>query len=1011
MVYYNCLILQPISWFILYRTTNRHVKFPQFSKESDISLTMAWVESCPQIEVSLPYAEDVIKLMQVRHTSILVILTRSSIHVFNQHSLLPISSYTRSEESLEKHGNNVDIQAKHMSVDTGQLQKLITSTLILQTDKSYIEIIQFSINYSKSLYEITKNDDLIQTGLPMTNSNKFSISEMIKSATKSIITGNNQNGVNLENIEQFQNLDDLTNYNIEYCKLIVIKVLKIGMGIENFWIKQNSHNLIIYNNINQRDNIKDNYFQIINISNYKNQIFQLSNLNWYNESPIRYIYYNHVNNYFLFLNQLSQLWYLKFDSNSNGDIEVIGHNLHTFVNHIDSFSISFNFQNDLFIINMNNKSKLFKIVDNTLIFLKNLPSTGKINWFPNGEYFTVINQHTNYWEIYTKFGNCLFNSQETYKELDKDSENQPFLKAFTIIVSGNSRVLYLIDQTKKLLYYINLLSISNGIFYDHEYIAIIEDKKFMKFPLLPKFKNIILKIENYNGNETLSKKCVNGKLNISCNKYNQFCITYGENISISTPYNTGGDIINQILWFNFKNYDVDLFNIVFHVWFEDYLILINRRPNDDFNVYEDYGSIAAIDEILVIDCRNSKYGNGGRNFKFDSDLILWKYDIKSITIKLMIKATQEGSKLVLITWDFRLIIFELNNNKLNPRDGKITGSTSSNQSYRLFINVNKTIQLSSIQNRFKMRDIKQIHLVQDHHYLFLINSGELYLLKNYQDSKNNIYDLIKININIEWIKLQSIKVNLVEFLYASSGDNLLIYSIQDLLDSKVNADELQTKPPIAIEIDNYVPLFITQDLDLIGIENVIINNGGVFLKNRVVHKLILNNIMEYDLIHEDIPNLKKYESYKYFDYCLELLLFKYLTEDNQLLSKLVKLIEFTGDESIYINCLRKIEVGYWKRFFQILNITPIQFMTRLIDHGNVELCYQYLIIYLNSKKEDDDSKNDTLTQTDKTTILKIITMLTNSQKWEWCFELCRFIKLLEPSGEFLTSIKLQLQEE
>lgn len=971
---------------------------------------MGWVESCPQIQISLPYEEPILKLLHVTHTSLLVILTRSSIHLFNQHSLLPISSHTRSTESLEQHGENIDIKAKHMSVNSAQLQKLVTTNLILQTNKSYIEIIQLSINFSKSLYEISKNDELIQTGLPLTNSNKFSIAEMFKTATKSIITGNNNNTPNLENIEHVQNMEDMTNYNIEYCKIAVMKLLKIGMGIEKYWIKQNSHNLIIYNNINERDNVPDNYFQIINISNYKNQIFQLSTLDWYNKSQIQFINYNYTANYFLFVNQLGELWYLKFDSNSNGDIEVIGHKLHTFVNHIDSLAIFFNPQNDLFIINMNNTSKLFRLSEHSLIYLKALPSTGHINWFPNGEYYAVIDQKTNYWEIYTKFGNCLFNSRETFKELDEEFENQPFLQASTITVSGNSRVLYLIDKTKKLLYYINLLSISNDIFYDHEYISIIKDKKFIKFPLLPKFKNIILKIENYNGNETLSKKCVNGKLTMSCNKYNQFCITYGEHIAISTPYNSGGDMINQILWFNFKHYDVDVLNIVNHIWFEDYLVLINRRPNEDYSVHDDYGSLATIDEILVIDCRKSKYGIGGKLFKFDSDLILWKYDINSIIVNLQLSETSEGSKLVIITWDFRLIIFEFNNNKPHPGDEKITKSSGNNngnnKSFRLFINVNKTIQLSSIQNRFQMREIRQIQTIQKHHFLFLINTGELYLLKNYHENQKNMYDLIKIKTNIEWIKLQN--VNLFEFLYASTGDNLLIYSIQDLLASKVNDDELEAKPPIEIAIDNYVPLYITQDLDLIGIENLIINNLGIILKNRVVHKLILNNIMEYDLIHQDIPDLKKYQTYNYFDYCLELLLFKYLTEDNQLLSKLVKLIEFIGGESIYINCLRKIEVGYWKRFFEILNITPIQFMTRLIDHGNVELCYQYLIIYLNSKKEDDDSKNDSLTETDKTTILKIIKMLANAQKWEWCFELCRFIKLLEPSGEFLVAIKLEL---
>jgi hypothetical protein len=92
-------------------------------------------------------------------------------------------------------------------------------------------------------------------------------------------------------------------------------------------------------------------------------------------------------------------------------------------------------------------------------------------------------------------------------------------------------------------------------------------------------------------------------------------------------------------------------------------------------------------------------------------------------------------------------------------------------------------------------------------------------------------------------------------------------------------------------------------------------------------------------------------------------------------------------------------------------MTPIQFMTRLIAIANVELCYQYLIVYLNYKKEDEDDDDESLDVTDRDIILQIIVMLDKSQKWEWCFELCRFIKLLEPTGEFLSVIKKELTKQ
>ena len=83
-----------------------------------------------------------------------------------------------------------------------------------------------------------------------------------------------------------------------------------------------------------------------------------------------------------------------------------------------------------------------------------------------------------------------------------------------------------------------------------------------------------------------------------------------------------------------------------------------------------------------------------------------------------------------------------------------------------------------------------------------------------------------------------------------------------------------------------------------------------------------------------------FQQYENFDYCLELLLFKYLTFDQneEFLRRVVAVIETLDDsESIYVNCLRKIEVEYWDLFFKTLDTTPIIFMKRLIANDNVEL--------------------------------------------------------------------------
>lgn len=243
----------------------------------------------------------------------------------------------------------------------------------------------------------------------------------------------------------------------------------------------------------------------------------------------------------------------------------------------------------------------------------------------------------------------------------------------------------------------------------------------------------------------------------------------------------------------------------------------------------------------------------------------------------------------------------------------------------------------------------------------------------------------------------------------------------------VSIDDLEPQmvDPITIAVHDFQPLVIKntvsessaglKSIDLIGLESIsFYKNNYLIVKNKMNHKLILNNFIEYDVSTKfDINTiLHKYHPFDNFDYCLELLLFNYLTSNSaDYLSKIIELINHTNlPESIYINCLRKIEIAYWQTFFEHLKTTPTDFMNKLIEIGNVELCYNYLIIYLNFKKEHEDTSSDiSLDSHDTEIILKIIKMLDKSQKWDWCFELCRFIKLLEPSGNLLKQIEVVLK--
>lgn len=631
------------------------------------------------------------------------------------------------------------------------------------------------------------------------------------------------------------------------------------------------------------------------------------------------------------------------------------------------------------------------------------------------------------------------------------------------------------NKNKSHLYLVDLLSLANGnhstgtssdlIFYNNEYISILSNysanaaNNFIRFPMLPLFKDIFRKIENFNGSSS-SVKYPSGQLRLSSNRYRQISVTYGDHIAVSTPYNSG-HYVNQILWFNFRDYYVEPLNIIEHFWFDDYLILFNRTVQEDIFV----------DEIMVLDTSLSKYGHGGTNFNFDSDLIIWKHNLNSKFICYELSDREEttlkgngidlSKNLMIVTDDKKIIIFELSKYESsilikkrlqsgNPHQNLDDQDDSDVKNYKIFIGLSKTVHLNSIQDKLAIPDISQLSMVENKHFLLLLNNGDLFLLKNYTskpslDESNgalkqpsNMYELIKIKGSIEYYQLQSInyiKQNKISYLYLFNGESLLIYNLLEMIELAFgthkrvpdNIDDLEPRmvDPITIAVHDFQPLVIEntvsessaglKSIDLVGLESIsFYKNNYLIVKNKMNHKLILNNFIEYDVSTKfDIDSiLLKYQPFNNFDYCLELLLFNYLTSNSaDYLSKIIELINHTYlPESIYINCLRKIEIAYWQTFFEHLKTTPTEFMNKLIEIGSVELCYNYLIIYLNFKKEHEDTSSDiSLDSHDTEIILKIIKMLDKSQNWDWCFELCRFIKLLEPSGNLLKQIEVVLK--
>lgn len=935
---------------------------------------MAWIDGT---EILSPIAsnEKVTDILHIKNTSLLALLTNSSLILIHNQCLLPVAIHRRSVDSLLHYGNNIRIKTK--TLNSNKISKFNIVNLFIITDQDFLFIYQVNIDPSKSLYELTDdNETTIQKLFPVNSSaSKFSLINMFNQVTNSL----GSNHINLYSIESFN--DDTLNFNIEFVKLSIFKTIKIGIGILRFWLKSNSHNMFIYN---------ENLIQIVNIKTLNNEIFNFIEFDWF-DSKSKCLWYNYNSNYFICQDILNDLWFIKFGDN---ELNPVGHKVGA---NLNVKQLKFNPIYDLVLIEyyMDDTTRLgvFKFDDNLVkcVDIKLSWDQYTLNWLPDGEFFTVLNDK-GHWSMSSKFGNITANTELLSNEINDD-----FLPANLLLCLNDSIILVNDDM----IYKVNLTKLVNQqdlIITSSDYFSIVESvngrNKLLKFPLLPYFKHM-----NDLGYKFKISKSIN----------NQFIISFGDKLSISNPYKNCENDFNHLVWFNFKNYFMETLNIVNHLIFNRFLILINRTTTDTGSKDK------PIDELIILNVENSKFAQSGEQFLFDSDLFIWRHKLDLIlTFELV------DNKLIILDKNYKLFVFELFD-KYTNKDGKY---------YEFFMRLKQTIDFTTLKDKLTLNKIIKIRLIENFNFLILLNHGEFYILKN-QSNKillTNFYQLIPVQSCIEDFRINDININdeLVKYIYLFKGSQLLIYNLTHLIDlifednldpqdglEDDDNDHMRLIKPIIIELDNFKPLKIQkteESINLIGLQDSIQNIK--FTRIKLNSQLILNNLIEFDLMNStEISNIQgKFSSFKQYSYCLELLLFDYLYHDNPLIHRLLEVIKLvTNHESIFINCLRKIEFKYWSNFFHILKTTPIDLMNELLKSDNVQLAYNFLIIYLNLKLEGDE-KSGYLDSNDERIIIDLIEKLIEIKQWDWCFDLCRFIKLLDPSSKLLKTIKQTIEK-
>lgn len=1014
---------------------------------------MAWAPLAPFL-VPLPPNKDALKIAPIPHTLLVAVLFASSLQICHSPTLIPLAIIDRSLACLSAHGPLAILQVRHVTVDTAKLDQFHSVNVFIATAAHYVLVYHVLISTSQSLYEVhDKNDPdrTLQNALPLALQSKFSFGSLLRSATRSILAGGSAS-VNLENVEHFNNLlhdDEVRNGQIPSVKASRVKLLKMNAAICGFWCKLNSQNLIFYNDVDE--------LHVLNLKSFNSDIVSIHELPWFNGTLL--LAYDVARNWFFHLDSHLHLLLLRFaqETGGGGNIAENGHDTGNAKLTLHSspllsleeplVSVHFNPQKDVVLFCFESSIQVYSMTQVGKLVLLAWVSTvasgidvGVLtcSWAPDGSFFVVANSSTGDWSVYSTFGSVLFDSATVKSSLlssRAENSNEPavasqlaYLSAFHVAVASNSRNLYIIDKNRSNIYLqpLTSLSVSDGqaVLQDADYLSIpLPDHSLARFSYPPQYQRTIASMQSINGvPDKQSFKRHTGKLTVALNEWNQFSISYGNQLSVSTPAACEKEAFH-VLWFNFTNHFLEPMNIVSHFWAGDILFLMNRFFRTDTSEDPELVDTTA-DELILVDAARTRYGLGGTPLKFDTDLILWRHTFKKRVLTHEVQPTGDGSGshiLTLITSDLKNIVLEV------ARAAKAPSTPQG-----ILVRIRRTIHLSSMKHKLAIALVKRVVMFQEKHFFFLLDNGDVFLLKNQAPVEaaepgrrrslqlSNMYELEKIHGAVEWLQKSAIRngdMDSVVYISLFSKGSVYCYDARGLVDVEGTARE-----PIVLTVPFY-PLRIQQSggsIEVVGIDyHTAAKNDHLVIKQKLSRQMVLNRFIQHDLLQNKLPHseiLRRYSGMGNFDYCLELLLFDFLDvhHDDESLGAVIALVNSTENaHAIYVNFLRKIEMKYWGKFFHLLGATPLGLMRSLIDSQNTQLCYNYLIVYLNFKKESEgadtnEESHDILQEKDEVIILQIITLLKKAHKWDECFELCRFLKLLDPSGNLLKTIRSEL---
>lgn len=369
-------------------------------------------------------------------------------------------------------------------------------------------------------------------------------------------------------------------------------------------------------------------------------------------------------------------------------------------------------------------------------------------------------------------------------------------------------------------------------------------------------------------------------------------------------------------------------------------------------------------ELVIFDLRKFNHRNN-----FNSDVVVFQYDLSG---------------------DIQL---------LNVLDDDIVMYTTNNKYYHFKITTKLTglkidlIKILSMDKLFKStKNLRSVIKVNDtNNDLLMLQNGELILINETDGSyrKSLLFD------KVEYIY----KISNEEF-YLFNGENLLlIKNFSQLITTKDVTNTVLSVNPM-----DYPLLLVLEKGLFVTMENSLIKKKTMEL-NSITSR---NSIFLHDLIRFEMTQIspaqiyEKYMSYKNFAFALELLLYKTVTQGDDL-SMVIELIKLNPihELTVVCNCLRKIETRYWSKLLHALGSTPQGLLQRCIELKEWKSLAILIIIFLNY--QDSEEEVVSLEEDQLIHILKLLydNASDDDDLWETSFEMLRFLKLLDPTGALL----------